>query len=393
LGAIEVSPPPPKAKPRTAVSLPSDLQVYSIQIEAHGQGSPTEAVALAGALKIHLWGAKNARPRWLATAQAVADRQQAPVTFFTSNEEYGTWVSVPGLGTYSHTSDVIAPAGAAFGEPLAGQEGASWEEFRRRRIEPLLKAGGRLIWQFGENEELVRLYLDDSLQRGGYAAISTFHFGNPDFTNSEPFLHRYRGQIPYVALQDAHGPEPWWFADMTTGFRTLFLGRQPTWSQWLEALERNWVVAVRHDASSGFKTWMHGGSREVIDFVRRHAHDWQWWDNPLIQRPLVSLVAVRPKDEFEAARPEQGVTLRVRCAWENTAQGLPRKPITELLRLIVDGQEVGTALVARKSPTGVAFQDHYYQHHLADPGPGRHVARAVVRHLDSGAESERILDL
>ena len=93
----------------------------------------------------------------------------------------------------------------------------------------------------------------------GYAAISTFHFGNPDFTNSEPFLKRYRGQIPFVALQDAHGPEPWWFADMTTGFRTLFLAKQATWDGWLEALRINWVVAVRHDAVSGGKTWMHGG--------------------------------------------------------------------------------------------------------------------------------------
>ena len=154
------------------------------------------------------------------------------------------------------------------------------------------QAGGRLIWQFGENEELVRLYLDDSLERGGYAAISTFHFGNPDFTNSEPFLQRYRGRIPFVALQDAHGDEPWWFADMTTGFRTVFLATEPTWEAWLNALERNWVVAIRHDAVSGFKTWMHGGSPEVIEFVRRHESAWRWWDNPGIQRPLVSIVAV-----------------------------------------------------------------------------------------------------
>ena len=115
----------------------------------------------------------------------------------------------------------------------------------------LHKAGGRLIWQFGENEELTRLYLDDSLQRGGYAAISTFHFGNPDFTNSEPFLKHYWQQIPFVALQDAHGKESWWWLDMLTGFRTLFLATEPTWEGWLKALKNNWVVAVRHDRVSG----------------------------------------------------------------------------------------------------------------------------------------------
>ena len=172
--------------------------------------------------------------------------------FFTANEEYGTWVRVPGLGTYSHTSDIIAPAGADFGPSLAKQGVVSWPDYRARRLAPLQAAGGRLVWQFGENEELVRIYLDDSLERGGYAAISTFHFGNPDFTNTEPFLGGYRGQIPFVALQDAHGAEPWWFADMTEGFRTLFLAREPTWEGWLEALRNNWVVAVRRDAASGF---------------------------------------------------------------------------------------------------------------------------------------------
>src|SRR4051812_42299353 len=188
------------------------------------------------------------------------------------------------------------------------------------------------------------MFLDDSLQRGGFAAISTFHFGNPDFANSEAFLSRYRLQLPFIALQDAHGDEPWWFADMTTGFRTVFLAREPTWEGWLNALKQNWVVAIRHDAVSGFRTWMHGGPREVIDFVGKHEHDWRWWDNPEIQRPLVSVVAVTSHDEWEAARPEKGITLRVRCAWENTSQGLPKRPITELVKLFVDNAEVAPKL-------------------------------------------------
>src|SRR5437764_12583800 len=102
-------------------------------------------------------------------------------------------------GTYSLTCDIIAPAEIDFGQALSNQGVVTWENFRERRLTPLEKAGGRLIWQFGENEELVRMYLDDSLERGGYTAISTFHFGNPDFTNTEPFLNRFRGRIPFVA--------------------------------------------------------------------------------------------------------------------------------------------------------------------------------------------------
>ena len=377
--------------PKPKSSLPSDLKVFSIQIEAHGKGSPTEAVDLARALRIHLWGAKNAKPDWIARVQAIADAEQVPVNFFVANEEYGTWVNVPGLGTYSHISDLIAPAGADIGASLANQGVVSWPEFRQRRLAPLQRAGGRLVWQFGENEELVRLFLDDSLERTGYAAISTFHFGNPDFTNSEPFLQRYRGRLPFIALQDAHGDEPWWFADMTTGFRTAFLAAEPTWEGWLNALERNWVVAIRHDALSEFNTWMHGGSPDVLDFIRQHQVDWQWWDNAEIRRPLVSVVAVQPNDEFEVGRPARGVTIRVRCAWENTTQGRPRTPLVELMTLTVDGAEVSPKLVASSPPRGGALVDHYHEFHLANPIAGPHSATATVRTVETKAVTSRTI--
>ncbi|HVJ67381.1 MAG TPA: prenyltransferase/squalene oxidase repeat-containing protein, partial [Caulifigura sp.] len=314
-----------RTKPASAArSLTSDLKVFTIQIESHGQGSPSEAVELAKSLKIHLWGAKNARPGWLKKAQELADGGKVPVTFFVANEEYGTWVDFPGMGTYSHTSDIIAPAGADIGSSMANAGVVTWEEYREKRLKPLEAAGGRVVWQFGENEELVRTLLDDSVDRGGFAAISTFHFGNPDFTNSEPFLKRYRGQLPFIALQDAHGGEPWWFSDMTSGFRTLFLAREATWDGWLEAMKNNRVVSVRRDAVTGGQLRMHGGTNEAVAFVKSHETDWRWWDNADIRRPMISLVAIRPEDEYETGRPERGVALRIRCAWVNTTQGQPK---------------------------------------------------------------------
>ncbi|MSU50250.1 MAG: prenyltransferase, partial [Opitutus sp.] len=374
LGALDTLANLRRNTPRPKVALPSGLKIFSIQVESHGTGSPAEAVELARSLKIDLWGAKNGKPAWVARVRELAAARKVPVTFFTADEEYGTWVNVPGLGTYSHTSDLMAPAGADIG-PSLGTRAAppvpvSWPEFRARRLAPLERGGGRLIWQFGENEELVRMFLDDSVERGGFAAISTYHFGNPDFMNTEPFLNRWRGRIPFIGLQDAHGPEPWWFADQTTGFRTLFLATEPTWAGWLNALKQNWTVAVRRDVWTKGKTWMHSGSDAVLELVRARERDWRWWDNPAIVRPLVSIVPLTAADEFEAGRPASGIKLRVRCAWENTPQGLLKAPISELVKLTIDGREVTPALESRKRPNGL-FEEHY--HHVSLPAE---VARA-----------------
>ena len=375
--------------------LPGKLKVWSIQIEAHGTGSPAEAVALAAALRIDLWGAKNAKPQWLTRAQALAKAQNVPVQFFRANEEYGTWTEVTGLGTYSHMSDVIAPADTDIGPPLGvrgeASPAVSWPEFRARRIGPLERGQGRMVWQFGENEELVRALLDDSVERGGFAAISTFHFGNPDFTNSEPFLHRWRGQIPYIGLQDAHGAEPWWFADQTTGYRTLFLATEPTWDGWLQALQQNWVVAVRHDEMSRGETWMHSGSDEVRDFVQEREAQWRWWDTAMTaaRRPLGSLVVLRPEDELEVGRPEKGVALRVRCAWKNTPQGMPQTPLAEFVKLTVDGAEVAPTLVEKKRPNGNGLADRYHLYAVpagAGGAAGTRAATVVVREIATKRE-------
>lgn len=375
LGRPSVPPARPSPRSRTA-DLPDGLNVYSIQIEAHGQGSPADAVTLADSLKIHLWGAKNPAKGWVDRAQAIADGRKVATRFFVANEEYGSWLRMPGLGVYSHMSDVIAPAGVDFGPPMAAGQTPDWAAFRERRLDPLQKAGGRLVWQFGENEELVRLVLDDSLERGGYEAISTFHFGNPDFTNSEPFLERYRGRLPFVALQDAHGPQPWYFADMTTGFRTLFLASEPSWEAWLEALRLSRVAAVRRDEASGGQTWIQAGSPAVLEFVRAHESDWRWWDNPAIRRPMLSLVAVFPGDPFETPQPERGVVVRIRCAWTNTTQGRPLKPLVRLERLLVDGREVMPVAAGAVTPNGAALLDHHYLFAMPDAAPGRHTADA-----------------
>lgn len=377
-----------RSVPRRA-PLADDLKVFTIQVEAPGNGSPSDAVELARALRIDLWGAKNAQPGWIEQAQALAKQRRVPVTFFVANEEYGTHVDVPGLGDYNHVSDMMAPAGSDPGPSLAGPKALSWKEFRERRVAPLEKAGGLLYWQFGDNEEYDRALLDESVERGGYLAVSSFHFGNPDFANSEPWLNRYAGRLPFLALQDAHGGQPWWWSDMLAGVRTFFLAKEPTWEAWREALRQNRVAAVRHDAISRYQTWRHGAP-DVLAFLARREAEWRWWGDRLeaIRRPIAVIAVVRPEDRFEAGRPEKGAALRVRTWWDTTAQGEPKAERARLLRLEVDGQPVETTLKETKNPMGRTM-DRYHLATLADPKGGVHHAVAVVQRVDSGAE-ERV---
>ena len=121
--------------------------------------------------------------------------------------------------------------------------------------------------------------------------------------------------------------------------------------------------------------------------------DWRWWDNPPIERPLVSIVAVTPKDVFEAGRPEAGVTIRVRCAWENTTQGLPKKPLTELMTMLVDAKEASPKLVQKKTTAkGAAFADHYHELPLAGIQPGKHTVKVSVRVLTTNKEVSRSIE-
>jgi hypothetical protein len=115
-----------------------------------------------------------------------------------------------------------------------------------------------------------------------------------------------------------------------------------------------------------------------MEIVREQWKAWQWWDNPAIERPLVSLVALTPKDELETGCPDRGIALRVRCARENTAQGLPKEPLTEFVSLVVAGQPVDAELIERRGPNGV-LQDAYYLHNWPDAPPGRHSATVTLR--------------
>lgn len=106
---------------------------------------------------------------------------------------------------------------------------------------------------------------------------------------------------------------------------------------------------------------------------------------------MVSLVVVKADDPLEPARPESGSMLRVRCAWENTPQGLLKSPRSELVRLKIDGREVTPTLVSPVNPNGLR-RDHHYRWPLNDLMPGKHTATADVRVVASKAEISRTIE-
>lgn len=383
-----------KKKVRTTAATPtrlpdlSGLKIYTVQFEAHGSGSPSEAVLLAGKLGIHLWGAKNASPEWVKASQVRADELKVPVTFFHANEEYGKHVTLDGFGSFSHILDPIFPAGGP-SKSDRSEVTYTYDEWSANYVQPLLKRNGGVILQIANNEPMARILLDESLKTSGaYAAISTIHFSQ-NFLFFLPYLNQYRYRLPFIALQDAHGPESWWWMNELSGYRTLFLAKEPTYEGLMKALKNNWVVAVRHDAVSYNKTRMLGGALGVQEFIKARTGEWQWWDTDTHVAPHHNAVitVVSPQDSLEVTNPQRGINIRVRCRWESNRQFL-KKPMYKLERLVIEGLEVHPEYIEQKDRRGQII-DSYYLYNLPSPPAKEFLIKAVVRNENTG-ESETL---
>lgn len=362
----------------------SGLKVFTVQFEAQGSGSPEEAVMLAKDLNIQLWGAKNDKPGWVAIAQKMADEKKIPVTFFRSDEPYGKNVIVPGLGTFSHILDYVAPVQSA---PLELDNNTPWQQFRSINVQKLLNDNGALIWQVSNNEPLGRMLLDETVKNGGYAGISTVHFIQ-NFLFWLPYLYQYRYQIPFVALQDAHGTEAWWWSDELLHYRTLFLAKEPTYEAMMTALKNNWVVAVRHDSLTDFKTRILGGAQGVQSYILSQQNKWKWWGNDPenLIRPWAAITVIGPKDSFEVARPEKGVSIRIRCWWTAKRPVLDA-PLVTLEQLKIDNKIVKTEYVEKKDRRGRP-SDAYYLYTISAPSKGRHTIEATFRNVNNNKQEK-----
>lgn len=374
---------PHRTRAVPSTQLPPGLRIFSAQIEAPGQGSPSEAVALAEALGIHIWTAKNSPPDWIAEAQRIADTRRSGVQFARGDEEYGTYTKVAGFGTYSHLDDLVAPATAELGPyPPEKNTPHDWLEFCDTRIHKVRQANGRMVWQFNENEELSRILLDQAVETGSYSAISGFHFGIGDFLELEPFLMSWEDRLTMIGLQDAHGGESWWWAAQLEGFRTLYLAREPGWEGFVQAMDRKWMLAARRDATTQFALQWTGALPEVRDFIATHESEWSWWDvnSQKRKRPLAVLTVLRPGMKFEEGVPETGVSVRVRlrfAAGKNPSRAMQGEAETELISMRIDGRNVDPRSVVNP-------HDRYLIYEIPDDSAKQ--AAIVVRDLSTMEE-------
>ncbi|WP_213804066.1 prenyltransferase/squalene oxidase repeat-containing protein [Granulicella sp. dw_53] len=375
LGASASGPIRPRPA-RRSPPLPSTLKVYSAQIEAPGNGSPSEAVVLAERLNIHLWTAKNASRPWIAEAQRIAGVQGVNVQFARGDEEYGTYTSVRGFGTYSHLDDLVAPGDVQLGPyPPQKEVALPWTEFRDTRIKAIREDKGRMVWQFNENEELTRILLDEACRTGDYGAISSFHFGLDDFLDFEPFLMEWEGRLAMIGLQDSHGGESWWWTSQLEGFRTLYLAEDPSWDGFLKAMDNKWVLAVRRDSSTNHQIEWSGALPEVRRFIADREQDWSWWTGSRSNRSLAMLTVLRPNMPFEAGAPKGGLSIRVRLRFglgDGPNKAVLHEQQSELVSMHIDDREV--------HPEEVGLDhDRYLLYHVRESGS--RAVSVVVRDL------------
>ena len=108
-----------------------------------------------------------------------------------------------------------------------------------------------------------------------------------------------------------------------------------------------------------------------------------------IRRPAVSIVAVQPGDPFEIASQNENIAIHIRCAWENTTQGVPKTPIFEFVSLTLDDQLVNATLVTQPANRGLS--DHFHYFVTNGLTSGEHRATVVVRSVKSNERLEETI--
>jgi hypothetical protein len=149
--------------------------------------------------------------------------------------------------------------------------------------------------------------------------------------------------------------------------------------RWLDALERDHVMAVRHDRITNWEMQLAGGAVHVRKFVLDRKSEWCWWgkEGTARERPAAAMTVLRPGMRFEAGAPEAGTAVRIRLWADNTGQARPKEARAELMALKIDGRTVEPKLVSTET-------DRYAIYNVTDRAS--RLATASVRILSTGRQ-------
>ncbi|MGH9160221.1 MAG: hypothetical protein ACRD2X_09580, partial [Vicinamibacteraceae bacterium] len=148
----------------------------------------------------------------------------------------------------------------------------------------------------------------------------------------------------------------------------------------------------RHDAVTGWRTRLAGGSPEVRRFVRAREDQWRWWQGEGqgprgeglagIGRPAAAVAVLSAGTAFEAGAPSRGTSVRLRRWRHNSSHGLPLEPVTELVDLTINGQRVAPRRITAPNDDG-ELADEYFTAELPT-GAGRVEIAAKMRFVETG---------
>jgi len=251
------------------------------------RGGP-EMVETARSLRLNLLAIKDNSPGApqvpVTVARAYAQEKRYPLEIVSCPEQYAHRLRWRGGHPAHHVANYIIPPDLSAqaraqlaAADAAGRQGLPWVEYGARVIGPIVRLGSLFYPEL--DYEMMNAYMvyDDGLEGGpGYTAL-VGALGWPvwDWVRMFPYRERWAGRLPMVADGDAHGDIVKWREPLDRQ-RMLYLARHHDLASFLEACRAGRTVCVIRTGPNKDELALYGDPA-VVDYVKRHQPDWQWW--------------------------------------------------------------------------------------------------------------------
>lgn len=155
----------------------------------------------------------------------------------------------------------------------AGKANKPWAEYRDQVLLPLQKLGSLCYPEQDFEQEHAYLAYD---QPGYNAVLAGFNWAPHDFVRVFPWRERYTTRLTPIADADAHGDLAKWSPQLDHT-RMLFIGKGPTYADFLEAAANQRVVCVVAQPEGVPSGASYYGPPAAVAYVRQRVDAWRWW--------------------------------------------------------------------------------------------------------------------